>query len=220
MTQPDYLRQLDILPPSALQDLHVTLIGAGGIGSPLALALVKMGIPDLTIYDPDRVESHNLPNQIYRLGDLDRHKVLALADFLREFSDSQVTPVPALFNGQPIQPGIVISAVDSMLARKLIFRRVARQTGVPLYIEARMGAEVSRIYTFNPSDEESLKWYEEYMLYEDREATPESCTAKAIIYNVFVIASLVANQVRKFLTGQPLQSEIALDLQSLVLMTS
>ena len=79
----DYWRQLDILQPDDLVR-PITIIGVGGIGSPVALALTKMGCRRLTLFDPDTIEPHNLPNQLYRLRDVGRPKVEALADLLRE----------------------------------------------------------------------------------------------------------------------------------------
>jgi len=69
MTSPDYWRQLDIVSSEEL-DFPITLIGCGGIGSPVAMALVKMGCGQISLYDPDCVEAHNLPNQMYRLEDV------------------------------------------------------------------------------------------------------------------------------------------------------
>jgi molybdopterin/thiamine biosynthesis adenylyltransferase len=57
-----YWRQADLISPEALA-ATVTIVGAGGIGSPVALALAKKGCRTLTRYDPDMVEAHNLPNQ-------------------------------------------------------------------------------------------------------------------------------------------------------------
>ena len=48
----------------------VTIIGAGATGSWLALMLAKLGIQDITVYDFDVVEEHNVPNQ----GKLSNHR--------------------------------------------------------------------------------------------------------------------------------------------------
>lgn len=63
----------------------VLLIGAGGLGSPVALALAESPrIGQLTLLDPDRVELSNLHRQILlQSTDLGRLKVDAAADTLR-----------------------------------------------------------------------------------------------------------------------------------------
>lgn len=63
----------------------VLLIGVGGLGSPVALALAEAPqLRQLTLVDPDCVELSNLHRQILlQAGDLGRPKVEAAADTLR-----------------------------------------------------------------------------------------------------------------------------------------
>ncbi|MEJ2489400.1 MAG: ThiF family adenylyltransferase, partial [Sulfurovaceae bacterium] len=54
----------------ALQDKSIAIIGAGGLGSSLALALSGSGIGDIDVVDFDRVSLHNIHRQIaFRLED-------------------------------------------------------------------------------------------------------------------------------------------------------
>lgn len=216
--QPDYWRQLDICGPAHMRNLHVTVIGCGGIGSPTALALAKMGVPALTLFDADKVETHNLPNQMFKLSQVGLHKTQALKDNILEYVDCSIQAVPENYNGQQLTPGIVISGVDSMVARKDILQKLRFNPVACLYIEARMGGEVCRIYTLNPCLPSQLRWYEGNMLYTDEEAAPEPCTEKAIIYNTFFIAALIANQVKKFVRGEQLTEELTADMVSLQIM--
>src|SRR5205823_6205091 len=118
-------------------DFPLTLIGAGGIGSPLALALAKMGCRQLALYDPDTVEAHNLPNQMYRLSDVGRPKVTALAELLCQFASPQLEVRQEAVRDQTLR-GLVISAVDSMAARQQIWHGCVRyRAAVPLYVDAR-----------------------------------------------------------------------------------
>lgn len=213
----DYWRQLDILPPDKLANAHITVIGAGGICSPTALALAKMGVPELSVYDADTIEAHNLPNQLYRMGDVGEHKVHALKDIVEQYAECIVHTSPEHFTTQRVETNIVVSGVDSMAARKDIFARLRYNPAVSLYVEARMGAQVSRVYTINPCDPGDLQWYEVDMLYDDDAAVEEKCTEKAIIYNVFFIAALIANQVKRFLNGEEYAREIIADLATLTL---
>jgi molybdopterin/thiamine biosynthesis adenylyltransferase len=216
-TQPDYWRQLDILDPEAL-DVPIVVIGAGGIGSPTALALAKMGCHDLTIYDPDIVEAHNLPNQMYRLLDIGRPKAQALRDLITMFAGDVVHDYDVAVSGQALN-GIVVAAVDTMNTRRDVWERGVRyQSGVRLFIDARMGGEVCRIYSIHPSDPDDIRFYEA-TLYGDDEATEQECTAQAIIYNVFAIAALIANQVKKEVSAEPLFREVVFDLYTLTLLT-
>jgi hypothetical protein len=210
-----YVRQQGIVLPEELP--AVTVVGAGGIGSFTVLALAKMGVTTITVYDPDTVEEHNIPNQLYRQAHLTSPKVNALHVEVKAFTDVVIEKKPKLYEGEGVS-GVLISAVDSMASRKEIWSKVKYRPAVPLYIEARMGAEVSRIHTLNPCDPEAIEWYEG-TLYSDEEALPDPCTARAIIYNGFAIAALIANQVKKFSKREQLMKEIIFDLKTLTLMT-
>jgi hypothetical protein len=93
------------------------------------------------------------------------------------------------------------------------------RAGVQLYVDARMGGEVCRVYSVRPTDPDDVRAYEA-TLYDDDQADDVACTAQAIIYNVLVIAGLVANQVKKQVKGEPLSRELILDLKTQLLLTS
>lgn len=206
---PDYWRQLDVVSPDDLS-FPITLVGAGGIGSPTALALAKMGCRDVTVYDPDVVEQHNLPNQFYRLDDVGLPKVKALRSIVHEWTGLDIVAHDERFVDAKVR-GVVISAVDSMDSRRLIWLEAVRfQAGIDLYIDARMGAEVCRIYAVRPTTPEDVRFYESF-LYSDDEAMNVACTAQAIIYNVFSIAGLIANAVKRYARGEEVHREIIFD---------
>lgn len=62
----------------------VLIVGAGGLGSPVALYLAAAGVGRLGLVDFDRVDESNLHRQIlYTTGDVGRRKTDAAADRLR-----------------------------------------------------------------------------------------------------------------------------------------
>lgn len=214
----EFLRQLDLVSPETL-DVPIHLIGCGGIGSFTALVLSKMGVQHLHLYDPDAIEEHNLPNQLFRLTDVGRFKVEALKEIIQEFAGSPVEVQPVEVEARRMT-GVVISGVDSMRARKAIWARSIRyRAGILRYLDARMGAEVARIYAVNPTDPDDIRFYEK-TLYADEEAEVLPCTAAAIIYSGFAIASLIGNLVKRLATEEHLPREILLDLKTLTLFTS
>lgn len=73
-------RGLDFFSPDQFtqQERTVEIIGAGGIGSPLAEVLATMGF-DLIFWDKDIVEAHNISNQNYmpfQIGDIKTEALL------------------------------------------------------------------------------------------------------------------------------------------------
>jgi molybdopterin/thiamine biosynthesis adenylyltransferase len=211
----EFLRQLDLVKPEALET-PVHLVGCGGIGSCVALALGKLGCPHLFLYDDDRVEEHNLPNQLFRVTDVGRPKVEALAEILETFAGVRARTHVRRLDGERLQ-GIVVSGVDSMLARKAIWQKSVRhRAGIPLFLDGRLGAEVCRLYAIRPADPDDVRSYER-SLYDDSQALPIACTAGGIIYAGLAMASLVADQIKKFATGEPVPREILYDLKTLTL---
>ena len=205
----DLYRQQDLIESDQL-DVPITVVGCGGIGSFVILALAKMGCRALAAYDDDRVEPHNIPNQAYRLADVGRLKVEALAELVREVAGAPLEIRAERVRTQRLQ-GVVVAAVDTMSARREIWLQgIRHRAAVPLYVDARMGAEVARVFTVRPADPDDVRRYEA-SLYADEEAMNLPCTAQAIVYTGFSIAGLVAGQIKKFLTGEPLKGELILD---------
>jgi molybdopterin/thiamine biosynthesis adenylyltransferase len=214
----DFSRQTDLVDAEALET-PITIVGCGGIGSFTALALGKMGCTHLTVYDDDLVEDQNIPIQLYRIGDVGQLKVERLADIIKSFTGTGIDARPERVQGQRLQ-GIVVSGVDSMEGRRRIWDRSIRfKAGVAAYIDARMGAEVSRIYTVRPADPDHVRFYER-TLYSDDEALQLPCTAQAIVYTGFGIASLVAGQVKRVAMGEAYKREIIFDHKTLTFLTA
>jgi adenylyltransferase/sulfurtransferase len=124
----------------------VCLIGAGGLGSPAALALCASGAcASLTIIDPDEVEISNLHRQLLlREADLGRAKVDAAADTLRRRApEVRVTAVRARLgaeNAAELLAGhrVVLEGSDS-LATKFLVSDTAVRLGIPVVVGGVVG---------------------------------------------------------------------------------
>jgi len=206
-----YLRQQDLVPEDRLRDLQVTLIGCGAVGSFVAVALGKMGVGRLLLYDPDRVEEHNLPVQFFTNLDVGRSKVTALACQLALLTEARVTPVAEAYGGQLLE-GVVVSAVDSMTARRRIWRHVRGRREIPIYVDARMGAMVGQVLTVHPGSPVEERAYRR-MLHSQQAALQEPCTARSVVFTVLGISALVAGVVRAHLVGESVARETVQDFR-------
>lgn len=72
---------------SSIEGARVLLVGAGGLGSPAAIALARAGVRRFRVVDPDRVEPSNLHRQIlHRTADAGRPKVESAAAAIRRIA--------------------------------------------------------------------------------------------------------------------------------------
>ncbi|PLV67386.1 thiamine biosynthesis protein ThiF [Streptococcus pneumoniae] len=70
-----------------LKKTRILLLGIGGIGSNICLALAELGIGHITAVDFDTVEASNLNRQIlYSTSDIGKRKVEAAKESLRKFN--------------------------------------------------------------------------------------------------------------------------------------
>ncbi len=138
---PEYARQELALGPGTSQALaaaHVAVIGAGGLGWPIASALASHGVGALTTIDPDHIEETNRPRLPgSRPSQVGMPKVEALAAFLAETrSMTKVTPIASPFADPAAREAVanadvVVIATDN-LASRLDADRFARRLLVPL----------------------------------------------------------------------------------------
>jgi hypothetical protein len=207
-----HLRQMGIASPARLLEAipTTTVIGAGGIGSSAAMALLKMGLEHVTVYDFDDLENHNLGNQFlpHCLGEsfLGRKKVRALealAHSLVGYDTLIQKRLALMVNPWAFGPGeptsyLVVSGVDSMSTRKMIWERV--ENHCVWYIDGRMSAQQLDIYVVRMDDETDKTLYRE-SLYSDEEALQEPCTARGIIYTSLFAGAHIANIVKQIAVG-------------------
>ena len=134
------VRQWEIIPMDKL-GVPITIIGAGSVGSFTAFILAKAGFCDITVIDFDNVEAENVSSQLYRPSDIDKPKVVALKELIKMFCDTDIEVSNRRYERGRFK-GIVVMAVDSMAARKLVWDNHAKTAvGTQLIIDGRMAAE-------------------------------------------------------------------------------
>jgi len=209
-----FLRQIDIFNPEKC-DEEINIIGAGATGSFLALGLAKMGLKKIKIFDDDKVEDHNFPNQLFPLSSLGKNKAEETKRIVREYTGTNITAVPRKYKNQKIK-GIVVSALDIMSGREMILKNCEGNKDISLLIDPRTGAEVILIYTLNPNIKEMVSWYRS-TLFPDSEADNVPCTARTIIYTVLYVAGALSNTIKKYLSKQPIEAETIIDIKNNVI---
>ena len=209
-----FLRQLDIVPPEKL-GFPITVIGAGAIGSAVVVTLSKMGCTDITVWDNDRLEEINIPNQLCKPSLVGKPKVYALAELACELTDVEIKQIPRRYSGQYLE-GVVIVAVDNMTTRQIVWKRIRLNSKISLIIDTRMGAEFARIYTIHPMNIVETDFYENN-LYDGDEAEHLPCSGRSIIYCPTVIGGIVTLMIKQYAVNHPVPRELLLDLPNFVL---
>jgi molybdopterin/thiamine biosynthesis adenylyltransferase len=212
----------------------IVLIGAGTIGSWTAIFLTKLGLNNVVVIDNDKVEVQNIANQAYGKNFINVPKVIALNKCTDALSDIQIQDIQDVF---PIVPKsehgesvifpssfILLVTVDSMKSRAAIFEWLQKnQFNVKLFIDARTGGEVGRVFAFEPISPSLMIQYHatlhsdtpaEGMNEEVRRSSEVKCTARSIVDVSVTVAARITNTVRKYLTNKPYNFETDIDLKN------
>lgn len=198
----------------------ITIIGAGATGSWLALALAKLGLTNITVWDFDVVEEHNVANQAFGLNEIGMFKTKALESIISETTETVIKIKNQRFINQRLA-GIVFLMVDSMEERKKIWENsIKMKVAVKLLIEPRMGLDVGRIYNVEPINLTHIKKYEE-TYYDDDVAEISACgTSQTVISTALGIAAWCTRQLINWHNKVNLDNEILIDFMYNNIITS
>jgi len=181
----------------SLQKKRIAIIGCGGLGSSLALALGGSGIGQIALVDFDTVSSHNIHRQIaLTLADEGRPKAEVVADRIRERNPFvQVEPLVmdfAEFTAREGEYDLVLDATDNAAVRAQI-DAWAKKRNIP-WLYGSVEAFNGQICLF-----EQAAWNP--MAPTDH--TPAGVAAPMVMH----VASLQANMALRYLVGLPVTKD-------------
>jgi len=183
-----YDRQSGIVKSGELMfPIHV--LGAGGIGSWTVLLLAKMGCTNITVYDDDKVEDHNVASQFFKEGQLGQLKIDALKENVLEQIGIEISTEENIRAEEYIEDGLVVIAIDSMEGR-IKLGEIYKDKPIHI-IDARMGGLVMELYNCKAKNYLATTVPPESV-------DTDSCTEKSICFNCAVIGGFVANHVRRY----------------------
>jgi molybdopterin/thiamine biosynthesis adenylyltransferase len=218
-----YARQTDLVTPKDLS-FPILMIGAGGIGSWTSTSLTRMGCKNLTVVDHDLIEEQNVASQAYLWSQVGSSKALELSSMLWQITEENEATFGAFpmtfqefFKKQPdIEPEVIICALDSMDERIKLWDVVKEKSHTSLFIDARMGGELLKVYAFDPL-ESLLRGKYEKTLYPSSKADPMPCTARSIIYTTFFCGGVIANYIKRYAKKQHIRFETIMDFDKMEL---
>lgn len=166
----DLNKSLEFFNPSKVKrQCHV--IGCGSIGSNVAELLTRYGITNITIWDFDIVEPHNLANQIYTTTDIGKPKTKALAEKLYEINPElkNTLVLKDKFEDSPLG-GYVFICVDSIEVRKHILESQKHNMNIEAMFDFRTSLLEGQCYMANWSDYRQKESLENSMNFTHEEA--------------------------------------------------
>ena len=222
-----YDRQMSFLPAEKLEETSIAIVGVGAIGRPTACLAASTGFGRIGIIDDDIVEIQNLAAQGYKDKDIGKPKVEVVSEEMSELNEeidiyyaqtrlkklgADLDVLDALDKGRSSRPkrSVVISCVDSIETRKMLWDHLKAMPGVDLFIDGRMAGPVIQVYAVDPTGEGAEEY--EKSLFSSGEAFEAPCTARSLLYPCYVAAGLMVGQVSNWMRGLPVDGLVSCNL--------
>lgn len=195
---------------------RVGVIGAGGLGSPVILALAAAGVGELVVFDDDVVDASNLQRQvIHRRQDVGRPKTDSAERVASERSETRVRVVRTRLdheNAAELLAGVdlVLDGTDSFESREIVAAACER-LDVPLVwgTVQEFAGLVTVFWSAPPPPAEPVRLRD---LYPSGSEAP-ACSAVGVLGPLCLqVGALMSTEAIKLLTGmgRPLLGRVAL----------
>lgn len=175
----DLTKSLEYFNPTNIKG-RVHIIGCGSVGSTIAEQLTRLGATKFVLYDFDKVEPHNIANQMFVNSDIGSLKVDAVKNRILSINpdipEGDIKLVNTGWTGQKLS-GYVFLAVDSVKLRREIAEKFKDNRCVTAMFDFRTGLEDAQHYAADWSNESSIHNFISSMDFTDDEAdeaTPKS----------------------------------------------
>ena len=148
------LKKVGTLGQKKLSKSSVLIVGAGGLGSPIAIYLAAIGVGNIGIIDKDNVEMSNLSRQIiFNTSDINKSKSLSairkikklnpnikLKSFNKKLSEKNVNEIVKSYN-------LILDGSDNFRTRFLINDSCLKNKKI--LISGAVNKFDGQVYTFN-----------------------------------------------------------------------
>jgi molybdopterin/thiamine biosynthesis adenylyltransferase len=188
-----------------LLDSHVLVVGAGGLGSPVAMYLAASGVGHITLADPDKVDLTNLQRQIAHTTErVGQTKVASAAKALQAINpEVRLTLLEKQLQSDDLDqllPDIdaVVDCCDNFATRQAVNAACVKHR-VPLVSGAALRMD-GQIAVFDPRDQLSPCYA---CIFPPTPAPPETlCSTMGVLAPlVGVIGTMQAMETVKLLSG-------------------
>ena len=213
----DLSKSYEFLQPDKVRD-RIHIIGCGAIGSTIGELLAKAGFTKITLYDFDRVEAHNIANQMYTEDDIGMEKVDALARRMTSIN-------PELKQGLKIErkgwdgqrlAGYVFLAVDNIDLRRRIASENKDNPLIKAMFDFRMRLTDAQSYAADWGNRDMVEAFLNSMNFTQEEGKAETPVSACNIElsfasTVFTIVAAGVSNFVNFVKGKMLKKFIVVD---------
>ncbi len=196
------LCEIDLPGQEKIARARVLIVGAGGLGSPVALYLAAAGVGTIGLVDPDTVSLSNLQRQIiHTTDDIDRAKVSSARDKMMAINPGVcVNTYEVKLDGENAAPvfkdyDIVADCTDSLCSRLLV-NDTCVALGKPM-VFGSVSLFSGQLFTYMPGAANYRSIFDC-----SGPSVDLPCSVNGVLNTVVgVIGSLQATEVVKIITG-------------------
>ena len=213
----DLSKSYDFFQPDK-DDTRIHIIGCGSVGSTIAENLARCGVTKMTLWDFDKVEPHNLANQMFRQQDIGKLKVDALKDILFDINPEikdTVETQPEGWNGKLLS-GYVFLAVDNIELRRKIVEKHMNQQFIKAMFDVRTLLTGAQHYAAAWDDFKMKQNFLESLQFSHEEASAETPVSACgvtlgVVTTVRIISALCVNNYIRFVKGEGIWKFVQFD---------
>ena len=198
----------------------IHIIGCGSVGSTIAENLVRCGVKNLVLYDFDKVEPHNVANQMFTQKHVGELKVDALKSILTEInpevSETIVTYPEGWSAKSKRMSGYVFLAVDSIELRREIVEKYMDNLNIKAMFDVRTMLESAQHFAADWSNYKMKQDFLNSMQFSHDEASEETPVSACgvtlgVATTVRIISALAVNNYINFVKGKGLKKLVIAD---------
>ena len=194
------------------------IIGCGSVGSTIAENLARLGVTDFVLYDFDKVEAHNIANQMFVASDIKTDKVEATKRIILDINPDAVNTIelhPNGYTGQTLN-GYVFLCVDSIDLRREICKKNQMNRAIKVVFDCRTRLEDAQCYAAEWGDLRQVANLIKSMDFshdEAAQATPMSACGRVlgVAPTVRVVCAICVCQFINYVLGKGVKPVVVCD---------
>lgn len=197
---------------------RIHIIGCGSVGSTLAENLVRCGLTKITLWDFDKVEAHNIVNQMFRQQDVGKLKAEALKDILMDINPEVKDTIEVKTDGWQgkLLSGYIFLCVDSIDLRREFVEKHMNSPTVKAVFDFRTSLESAQHYAADWNDIDMKKNLLSSMQFSHDEAAEETPVSACgvtlgVATTVRLICALGVNNFINFVKGNGIKKFVMID---------